>query len=294
MRFLIDKDIIYTYEELLEYINNADCYYPLYQTDRLYYYMRNLLVALVTDNPITLLDSDFKKTELTNINFDDVNKEHEIARINKCKFNISELINAILDSKSKINIFTSGTTGQPKKVEHTIKTLTRFLRIDNKYTNQIWAFAYNPTHIAGLQVLFQALCNKNCLINVFNLTRKDIYQAIGKYDITHISATPTFYRLLLPIENQYESVVRVTFGGEKSEKKLYNSILKIFPNAKINNIYASTEAGSLFVSKGDVFTISKDIKDKVKEEEGELMIHKSLLGESASFSYNGDYYRPVI
>ena len=156
-------------------------------------------------------------------------------------------------SSSEITIFTSGTTGQPKKVVHTVDTLTRSVRLGDKYKGQVWAYAYNPTHMAGLQVFFQAFENQNTLINVFNKQRADVYELIGKYQITHVSATPTFYRLLLPFEHAYESVIRVTLGGEKSEQHLYDSIMKIFPTAKINNVYASTEAGSLFAAKGDCF-----------------------------------------
>ena len=64
----------------------------------------------------------------------------------------------------------------------------------------------------------------------------------------------------------------------------------IFPEAKINNVYASTEAGSLFAAKGDNFQISESNKDKFKVVDDELLIHKSLLGKSESFKFEGDYY----
>ena len=154
---------------------------------------------------------------------------------------MDDVVASLQQSSSEITIFTSGTTGQPKKVVHTVDTLTRSVRLGDKYKGQVWAYAYNPTHMAGLQVFFQAFENQNTLINVFNKQRADVYELIGKYQITHVSATPTFYRLLLPFEHAYESVIRVTLGGEKSEQHLYDSIMKIFPTAKINNVYASTE-----------------------------------------------------
>ena len=86
------------------------------------------------------------------------------------------------------------------------------------------------------------------------------------------------------------SVVRVTLGGEKSDKHLYDAIKNIFPNAKINNVYASTEAGSLFAAKGDCFQIPFTIKDKFKVLDDELLIHKSLLGVSDSFKFSDDFY----
>lgn len=70
--------------------------------------------------------------------------------------------------------------GKPKKVIHSVMTLTRTVRIAERYKDKIWAFAYNPTHMAGLQVFFQALSNCNTLINVFNASRTDIYNAIKR------------------------------------------------------------------------------------------------------------------
>ena len=171
-----------------------------------------------------------------------------------------------------------------------IDTLTRSVRLGDKYKGQVWAYAYNPTHMAGLQVFFQAFENQNTLVNVFNMQRSEVYQKIAEYQITHISATPTFYRLLLPFEDSYLSVQRVTLGGEKSDNHLYENIKKIFPNAKINNVYASTEAGSLFAAKGDCFQIPEKIRDKFTVVDEELLIHRSLLGKSDSFKFDGDYY----
>jgi len=82
----------------------------------------------------------------------------------------------------------------------------------------------------------------------------------------------------------------VTFGGEKSDAHLYDMVSKLFPNARMNNIYASTEAGSLFVANGAEFQIPETIRDKVKVEDGELLIHKSLLGQSEEAHFSGDYY----
>lgn len=139
-------------------------------------------------------------------------------------------------------------------------------------------------------MFFQAFENLNTLVNVFNAGRLDVYAAIEENQITHLSATPTFYRLLLPFGRAYPSVQRVTLGGEKSDWHLYDAIGRIFPNAKINNVYASTEAGSLFAAKGDCFQIPSAIKDKFEVKDKELMIHKSLLGQSDSFEFDGDYY----
>lgn len=286
--FLVDDKKIYHYTDLMNSINSSNQYYPFYKTKDLYSYFVNLIKALTLNKPLVLLDSDLNPSEIEGIDEDKVNIPEVV---NPIHFRtMEEVVVAVQQSSSEISIFTSGTTGQPKKVIHTISTLTRSVRKGDKYQGQIWAYAYNPTHMAGLQVFFQAFENLNTLVNVFNKQRNEIYELIKKYEITHISATPTFYRLLLPYEQEYHKVIRITLGGEKSDKHLYDNIKRIFPFAKINNVYASTEAGSLFASKGDCFQIPEKIRNLFLVVEDELLIHKSLLGHSDSFKFEGDYY----
>lgn len=286
--FLYNGDNQYSYEMLVESINLHHEYYPFFKTQNIFSYFENLIKAIATNSHLVLLDSDIDHLEVLGI---DENQVNVAVMLPDYHFNdIEEIVEALQKSTSEITIFTSGTTGQPKKVIHSINTLTRSVRLGDKYKGQVWAYAYNPTHMAGLQVFFQAFENQNTLVNVFNMQRNDIYQEIEKYQITHISATPTFYRLLLPYEKDYPSVIRVTLGGEKSDKYLYENIKKIFPNAKINNVYASTEAGSLFAANGDSFQIPEKIRDKFLVVKDELLIHKSLLGKSDSFNFDDDYY----
>ena len=288
MTFLFDNGKEYGYEDLLRALNEGVTYYPYYKTSDVFSYFVNLIKSLATNQLLVLLDSDINPSEIDGLDESKVNVAESI--VPTSFRNMDEVVEAVQNSKSEITIFTSGTTGQPKKVVHSIATLTRSVRIGDRYRGQIWAYAYNPTHMAGLQVFFQAFENQNTLVNVFNQPREYVYKQIREKGITHISATPTFYRLLLPFEQAYESVIRVTLGGEKSDQHLYDSIMKIFPNAKINNVYASTEAGSLFAAKGDCFQIPEAIKDKFKVVDDELLIHKSLLGSSDSFKFTDDYY----
>jgi len=72
---------------------------------------------------------------------------------------------------------------------------------------------------------------------------------------------------------------------------LVDKIKKYFPKAKIRNIYASTEAGSLFSSKDETFKISERMKDKIKIENNELLVHKDLLGYSSQIELEDNWYR---
>ena len=288
MTFLFDNGKEYGYEDLLRALNEGTTYYPYYKTSDVFSYFVNLIKALAASQPLILLDSDINPSEIDGLDESKVNVSEPIAPASLQ--NMDEVVSAVQNSNSEITIFTSGTTGQPKKVIHSVATLTRAVRLGERYKGQVWAYAYNPTHMAGLQVFFQAFENQNTIVNVFGKSREEIYKQIADKQITHISATPTFYRLLLPYENSYDSVIRVTLGGEKSDQHLYDAIHKIFPQAKINNVYASTEAGSLFAAKGDCFMIPDAIRDKFKVVDDELLIHKSLLGFSDSFKFTDGFY----
>ncbi len=143
--------------------------------------------------------------------------------------------------------------------------------------------------MAGVQVFFQALLNGNALIRLFGLNSGDIYAEIEKNNITNISATPTFYRLLFPCNRTFKSVKRITSGGEKFDKYLTQQIQTFFPNAKITNVYASTEAGSLFASSNDIFTVKLEYLKLVKIKDNELLIHNSLMGNN-EFQKDNEWY----
>ena len=84
-----------------------------------------------------------------------------------CTYAAFKLYLTRIGSNSKLIMFTSGTTGVPKSIEHSMESLTRNIKIDTKFLNNVWGFAYNPTHMAGIQVFFQAFFNKNTIVKIF-------------------------------------------------------------------------------------------------------------------------------
>lgn len=248
-----------------------------------------IIHSLVYGYSLEIIDGDFSDKELEKLGIDkkevlSFTKIEELVMIN----DFDVLVGKIKQNKEwSLSLYTSGTTGRPKKVSHTLKILTRNVKLHSKFENDIWAFLYNPTHMAGLQVFFQAFLNGNTIIFAFDEQPKNISNLIEKYKITHFSATSTFYRNLLPYlkGKKFDHVKRVTFGGEKYDLNLEISIKEIFLYAKIRNIYASTEAGSLFTAHSDIFEIREELKEFIKvSEDRELLIHSTLLGKSKLFS----------
>lgn len=281
-----------SYSRLLQDIEEIVSFRPFCKSHAYYDIFKNIIVSLLVDKEIILLDSDFSDVEIEKLTGALFLLDQEIPIHIPPGLSEEHLVSFIKHNVSswRITLFTSGTTGLPKRVSHTFESITRFVRSGDKHQNDVWGFAYNPTHMAGLQVFFQALLNLNPMIRLFGLDKNTIVREVQENGITNISATPTFYRLLLPAEETCPSVTRMTSGGEKFDEHALSLLQKMFPNARITNVYASTEAGTLFASRGNEFTIKEEMKHLVKVEENELFLHKSLMGESAGLQVEGDWY----
>lgn len=283
----IDNDRLVTWDFLIDDISNTSIYNPYCKSADYYTVFKHIILSLLIDEEIILLDSDFTESELINLTgYSDYAEFIKPFAKSTAPIlgNQKELIEKLSNPSEnwRITLFTSGTTGIPKKVSHDFKSITRFVKVSERNEKSIWGFAYNPTHMAGIQVFFQALLNGNSIIRLFGLNTKDIYDEINKNRISHISATPTFYRLLLPYNETFASVERITSGGEKFNDKTFKQLNEIFPNAKITNVYASTEAGTLFASQNDIFSISPEYEQLIHIQNNELLIHRSLMGSTGT------------
>lgn len=259
-----------------------------------YEVFKSIVASMLAGEPITLLDGELTAAEVEALVGEaagelETRKGVDLSHITTAD-ELSAALKATPDSW-RVTLYTSGTTGRPKQVAHTYGTITRNVRGDERHAGDVWGFAYNPTHMAGLQVFFQALLNGNTMVRLFGMGKNEIVGQVNEFGITHISATPTFYRLLLPCEQECPSVVRITSGGEKFDEATLNQLREAFPNAKFTNVYASTEAGTLFASKGNDFVLKPKMQQLVKVENDELYIHHSLLGDSESFTLTDGWFK---
>lgn len=150
-------------------------------------------------------------------------------------------------------LFTSGTTGQPKPVDHTLRSLSRTARRPEDSENpdrpqQRWGLLYAPTRMAGTQVLLQALAGQDLLLDATGIDGLgNRLRWLGDRGMTALSATPTIWRQVLQ-SGQAGSLEprQVTLGGEIADQQILDALARSFPTARITHIFASTETGAAF------------------------------------------------
>lgn len=287
------EDVEISYKNLFKDLSKENNYLLYCKTDSYYLVFKHIILSLILGEELILLDNDFSNEEINNLvgDYNLIYKSKSFKPVNINSFN--DFHERVYFNKNnwKITLFTSGTTGLPKKISHNFDSISRFVKIGEKRKENIWGFAYNPTHMAGLQVFFQALLNKNTIVRLFEESRTNCLKLINQFKITNISATPTFYRLLLPPDVICTSLNYLTSGGEKFDSTTLKKIKYMFPNCSIRNVYASTEAGALFASKDEIFFIPSEISHLLKIVNDELYLHRSLVGESDNIKLVDDWYQ---
>jgi acyl-coenzyme A synthetase/AMP-(fatty) acid ligase len=143
---------------------------------------------------------------------------------------------------------TSGTTGEPTRVRHTLTSLSRTVRSGGRAGSLRWGLVYDPNRMAGLQVLLQGLLTGAPVLDAG--TEGSIGERatwLARHDVSAMSATPTLWRQLLqspPVEGL--DLRQITLGGEIADQLVLDALHARFPDAHITHVFASTETGAAF------------------------------------------------
>lgn len=141
---------------------------------------------------------------------------------------------------------TSGTTGSPKLVSHTLASLARGVKSDtSRGTEFVWGSLYALGSFAGIQVFLQSwLAGSMLLMSDPQQSLTEKLQLFHRHGCNALSATPTMWRLLLMIDFiENLGLKRITLGGEIADQAILDGLQHRFPESRIVHIYASTEAG---------------------------------------------------
>lgn len=140
---------------------------------------------------------------------------------------------------------TSGTTGAPKLVEHSLSSLCRTTKLNPQLVPVSWALFYDHSRFAGMQVVLQSLLSGARLVvpeSDTHLSEKIAF--FTRACCSHASATPTLWRNIIMLPEAREWNLRsIALGGEIADGHVLEALKKLYPNARITHIFASTEAG---------------------------------------------------
>lgn len=284
------KGIRLSYVDFIIHLKRQSVFKPIVRATDLLSFYTGLVLGIIHERDIRLVDEDFllppdlTKDENTSILLD----KKKVERV--CQ-NVDSLVEHIQQAQSSLCLFTSGTTAVPKQINYPIGRLLRNIRLGPTYAASRWGLTYHPAHMAGLQVFLQAFLNKNLLVNLFKASRKDSLALIHNHQLSHLSATPTFYRLLQPFESPILSVKKLSIGGERSSIRLHDRLKAFFPNAKLYNLFATTETGTLFSADGAFFKVPPHLEQWVRFEGKELLLHRSLLADQHILGSGVEWYR---
>ena len=144
-------------------------------------------------------------------------------------------------------MLTSGTSGLPKIVRHTLDGLAGAIIADGpaRHRNATWATFYDIRRYGGLQIFLRAVIGGGSM--VLSEPGEAIAAHVARLragGVTHISGTPSHWRKLLmsgAFANFSPRYVRLS--GEIADQALLDGLARAFPHASIGHAYASTEAG---------------------------------------------------
>ena len=145
-------------------------------------------------------------------------------------------------------LLTSGTTGRPKMVQHTLASLAGAIGAGESQTEVIWSTFYDIRRYGGLQIYLRAILTRSSLLLPGpHEPVASFLQRAGSAGITHISGTPSHWRrALMNPEAERIAPRYIRLSGEIADQAILNSLRSFYPNAEISHAFATTEAGVAF------------------------------------------------
>src|ERR1700731_4043707 len=147
-------------------------------------------------------------------------------------------------------MLTSGTSGVPKIVGHSLRGLTGAIVTDGPARGDSPGGApfYNIRRSGGLQIFLRAIISGGSMVlSEPGEPIADYVARLNAKGVTHISGTPSHWRKLLMSGSVSGFSPRyVRLSGEIADQALLDGLPRAFPAASIGHAYQSTEAGVRF------------------------------------------------
>ena len=194
-------------------------------------------------------------------------------------------------------LLTSGTTGVPKLVLHTLASLAGAAESGRPEPNHvIWSTFYDIRRYGGLQIFLRAiLTGSSLLFSSAHESTADFLARVGAHGVTHISGTPSHWRqALMSSDAHLIAPEYIRLSGEIADQAILNHLGTVYPQARISHAFASTEAGVAFDVSDRTMgfpagVIEHTPRVEMKVENASLRIRS----ERTAFRYLGEDSRPL-
>lgn len=176
-------------------------------------------------------------------------------------------------------LLTSGTTGLPKLVAHTLRSLSGAIQSTGSERGIVWSTFYDIRRYGGLQIFLRAALTGTSLVlsSAEESTAQFLVRA-GACGVTHISGTPSHWRRALMSPSAHQMAPQyVRLSGEIADQALLDQLGSFYPQARVSHAFASTEGGVAFDIKDLLSGVHPDVINhtpgvEMKIEHGTLRI----------------------
>jgi acyl-coenzyme A synthetase/AMP-(fatty) acid ligase len=145
-------------------------------------------------------------------------------------------------------LLTSGTTGVPKMVAHSLAGLAAAIAPRQSAEPVVWATFYDIRRYGGLQIFLRAvLGGASLVLSSAGEPVAEHLSRLARHGVTHLSGTPSHWRRALMSPEIGKIAPRyVRLSGEIADQAILDNLRAAFAHADIGHAYASTEAGVVF------------------------------------------------
>ncbi|KAF0139816.1 MAG: O-succinylbenzoic acid--CoA ligase [Stygiobacter sp.] len=181
--------------------------------------------------------------------------------------------------RSSLILFTSGSTGNPKAVVHTFKSLYESVKAMDSFfslsSDDLWLSFLPLYHIGGFMILVRSLLSGCGVIFPNNLKHEAVIDAMAEFNPTHVSMVSTTVKRIIDDDTEPNANLKYVFlgGGPLSPEICSQAVDAGYPIVKV---YGSTETCSMIavLKSTDLyirpdsagFAITNEIKFNIKDE----------------------------
>ena len=159
-------------------------------------------------------------------------------------------------------LLTSGTTGRPKLVVHTLASLSGAIETGRGQAEAVvWSTFYDIRRYGGLQIFLRAVVTATSII--LSSAQESTVEFLGRaasHRVTHISGTPSHWRrALMSPAARLITPEYVRLSGEIADQGILNQLRAVYPQARIGHAFATTEAGVAFAVNDGLAGFPSDV-----------------------------------